>query len=286
MMRYIGRLHRTRVLFVGAALAVAAIVLGFYASPLGTVSAVGNGAQSLKSRCAENGAVPDGSANAGLVNDCFTLLKAKDKLRGSAALNWSTDIAMSQWNGLTLGGSPLRVTELDLRRRELDGAIPRRLNSLEQLTRLDLSENFLQGEIPARLGRLANLQRLHLGTNKLEGRIPGELGNLSNLEYLNIERNELNGRIPPELKGLSSLQQLRLNNNKLGGRISSELGELSNLQTLRLDFNRLMGHIPEELGDMAKLRTLSLENNRMSGRIPRSWATSPSSDPWCCVKTS
>ena len=40
--------------------------------------------------CANTGAIPDPEA-AGLVADCETLLRLKDELAGSAALNWSVD---------------------------------------------------------------------------------------------------------------------------------------------------------------------------------------------------
>ena len=52
--------------------------------------------------------------NRELVKDCQALLAAKDTLRGTATLNWSTGTAMSSWTGVTTGGTPTRVTGLSL----------------------------------------------------------------------------------------------------------------------------------------------------------------------------
>ena len=52
--------------------------------------------------------------NRELVKDCQALLAAKDTLRGTATLNWSTGTAMSSWTGITTGGTPTRVTGLSL----------------------------------------------------------------------------------------------------------------------------------------------------------------------------
>ena len=57
-------------------------------------------------------AVSDQATNPGLMRDCITLLAAKDTLRGSAALNWSVNTAITDWDGMTTGGTPSRVTRL------------------------------------------------------------------------------------------------------------------------------------------------------------------------------
>ena len=114
----------------------------------------------------------DAANNPGLVTDCEALLAARDILAGSATLNWSASNPIGQWEGVTLAGSPLRVTELN----------PWRLT----------------GEIPAELGALANLQELRLNDNQLTGEIPPELGELANLEVLDLSSNQLTGEIPAE----------------------------------------------------------------------------------------
>ena len=117
----------------------------------------------------------DAANNPGLVTDCDTLLAARDTLAGSAALNWSARIAIGQWDGVTVDGTPLRVTGLDLSNKGLAGEIPLELGSLPHLQQLDLSHNQLSGEIPAELGQLSNLQKLDLEANRqLKGMIPPE----------------------------------------------------------------------------------------------------------------
>ena len=54
--------------------------------------------------CVSGGAVPD-ATNTGLISDCEALLAARDTLAGTAALNWSADTPIADWNGVALGGS-------------------------------------------------------------------------------------------------------------------------------------------------------------------------------------
>ena len=95
-------------------------------------------------------AVPDQANNPGLMLDCETLLEGKDTLRGTGALNWSVDTTIGGWEGVTIAGTPLRVTELDLDDKSLTGSIPAALAKLE-LTTLELAGNSLTGCIPIAL---------------------------------------------------------------------------------------------------------------------------------------
>ena len=65
------------------------------------------------SACATGGAVPDAANNPGLVSDCEALLAGKDTLVGTGTLNWSADVPMVRWNGVSVGNSPTRVLRLD-----------------------------------------------------------------------------------------------------------------------------------------------------------------------------
>ena len=60
--------------------------------------------------CSSGIAVTDPDDNPGLVSDCEALLAARDILAGSAGLNWSADIPIEEWDGITIGGSFGRVT--------------------------------------------------------------------------------------------------------------------------------------------------------------------------------
>ncbi len=129
--------------------------------------------------CTNGTAVPTPNDNRGLVQDCETLLAAKDALRGTATLDWATGTAIGSWEGITTGGTPSRVTELDLASESLTGSIPAGLGHLFELTTLDLSSNQLTGDIPAELGWLTNLTELRLSGNQLTGCIPVALKNVA-----------------------------------------------------------------------------------------------------------
>ena len=195
------------------------------------------------SACATGGAVPDEPNNTGLVSDCEALLGLRDTFAGTATLNWSADTPISDWEGVLLEGSPLRVTELLL---EWEG-----LPSGTLWGRVVPLGNQLSGEIPSELGSFANLEALDLRGNELSGEIPPELGSLTNLYFLNLSDNQLSGGIPSEIGSLSNLGLLDLHNNGLSGGIPPELGSLANLGWLSLRGNQLGGCIPEGLRDVA-----------------------------------
>ena len=188
--------------------------------------------------CSTRGAVSDAANNPGLVSDCAALLAARDTLAGSAALDWSADTPIEEWEGVTLGGTPERVTGLRLINRHLTGTIPPELGSLSKLEALQLHENQLSGQIPAELGSLANLLFLWLSSNQLDGGIPAWLGSLSNLEALQLAGNELSGEIPVELGNLDNLSDLYLSGNQLTGCVPDGLRDLArhDLDQLGLPF--------------------------------------------------
>jgi len=135
-------------------------------------------------------ALPDGK-NPKLMPDCMALLEGKDILRGTGDLNWDTGIAIGDWDGITTGDDPIRVTSLELPDKGLTGSIPAALERLHSgLTHLDLSDNSLTGAIPHELGRLANLESLKLSGNSFTGCIPVALEQVptSDLGTLNPAR--------------------------------------------------------------------------------------------------
>ena len=132
--------------------------------------------------------MPDVSENTGLMRDCRVLLVAKDTLRGTGTLNWSTGTAISSWDGVTTGGTPSRVTKVELDDESLTGSIHAGLGTLVELTHLDLSDNSLTGDIPAELGWLSNLEEIRLSGNSLTGCIPIALKDVAtnDLSSLNL----------------------------------------------------------------------------------------------------
>ena len=172
--------------------------------------------------CANGIVVPDPWYNRGLVEDCNVLLTIKDRLAGDAHLNWSSDLLIGRWDGITARNS--RLTELDLGNKNMTGSIPPELVQLTQLTSLDLSGNRLTGPIPPELGKLTQLTSLYLSNSGLTGPIPPELGQLTQLEELWIGLNSgLTGPIPPELGKLTKLRDLDLSNNEWTGCVPKTL---------------------------------------------------------------
>ena len=218
--------------------------------------------------CANSVAVPDPEDPA-LVRECDLLLGVKARLTGrfnTTRLNWSRDLAIFSWDGVTIGSG--RVTHLFLTGNQLTGTIPHELSGLTNLQYLNLSNNQLRGTIPPELGGLTNLQTLSLSHNQLRGTIPPELGGLTNLLALSLGSNLLTGTIPPGLGGLTNLLALSLSHNQLRGTIPPELGGLTNLLALFLTGNQLTGTIPPELGGLTNLQRLSLLGNQLTGTIP------------------
>ena len=177
--------------------------------------------------CSSGVAVEDPGSNTGLVGDCEALLAAKAELAGTGTLNWSADVVMSSWSGVRVAGTPRRVTRLELRNRNLDGAVAAALGRLGNLLRLDLGENRLSGSIPVELGNLITLRRLYLDGNELTGSIPGELGTLTGLLRLWLSDNDLSGRVPSELGSLTGLIELYLQGNRLSGCVPSALSAIA-----------------------------------------------------------
>ena len=97
--------------------------------------------------CSGGVAGPDPDDNPGLVGDCQVLMGAMDTLigTGTTTLNWDFGVAMTTWDGVTVGGTPSRVTGLNLRAKGLAGSIPTTLGSLSGLQNLNLSSNQLTG---------------------------------------------------------------------------------------------------------------------------------------------
>ena len=176
--------------------------------------------------CANGIVVPDPWYNRGLVEDCNVLLTVKDRLAGGTRLNWSSDLLIGRWGGITARNS--RLTRLDLKGFS------------------DVSEA-MTGSIPPELGQLTQLKSLDLSGNELTGPIPPELGQLRQLKWLDLSYNELTGTIPPELGKLTKLEDLFLSNNELTGAIPIELSQLTNLKAMRLGNNQLSGCVPRTL---------------------------------------
>ena len=130
--------------------------------------------------CAEGAPVPDAASTPDLVADCDTLLALRDTLGGTGVLNWSADTAITSWTGVTVGGTPQRVTSLSLANSALTGELSGLLGNLTGLTELRLNGNSLTGMIPSKLSELANLTHVSLAGNTFSGCAPTPLRAVTN----------------------------------------------------------------------------------------------------------
>ena len=199
------------------------------------------------------------------------MLWIKDRLAGDAELNWRDTLPVSEWQGIRLGGTPLRVTGLVYAFQELSGVLPPELGKLDALENLDLTNNRLTGTIPPELGNLTNLRHLDIGVNNLKGEIPSDLGNLRNIVRLDVAQNSLDGEIPSDLGNLTKLESLILGDNFLTGEVPVELENLTRLHEFLIDRNWLTGCVPDGL----KVDTAWTGRLIFCGDVPDLWSSRP-----------
>ena len=148
---------------------------------------------------------------ADLAADCTVLLEFKAGLVTfdpntpcEARPNWDVSVSMAPgrfgtppgWDGVTVEGTPPRVTELDFSGGwRCASPIPTSFGSLTSLTELDLSQNRLIGSIPTELGNLTNLTYLSLHSNQLSGPIPTEVADNPKLGTVQLHPHQLSGLI-------------------------------------------------------------------------------------------
>ncbi len=118
--------------------------------------------------CSAGVVVPEPDANPGLVQDCETLLSIRDTLSGGGDIDWSESTPIAEWEGVSLNGSPMRVTVLRLDGTSLRGTLTPELGRLIALRQLSIWGAGLDGglvgsSIPPELGNLMNLETLYLG---------------------------------------------------------------------------------------------------------------------------
>ena len=257
--------------------------------------------------CDDGTIVADPANNTELVADCKVLAGLKSTIEGTSdnvkrRLQWDDSTSLSEWEGISVGGSPRRVTVIELDSSfgtpmpppRLRGEVPAELGSLTGLVTINLHWNYLSGVIPPELGDLPNLETLILSSNSLsnpwnyddhrnpyeEPGIPSELGNLKEtLQDLDLGGNNLGGDIPAEIWGLTKLVSLRLHaNGGLTGTIPAEIKDLTKLQKLSLHLNELSGNIPSEITQLSELKTLALYGNGFTGTLPPGLGSLPLTD--------
>ena len=226
--------------------------------------------------------VPSSRIGRGLLDDCTVLLEARDVLAGAATLDWRRSKLISRWQGVKLGGAPVRIVTMNLPEVGLRGIIPPALERLDRLELLRLSRNALTGPIPPELGRLSRLRVLSLDDNALNGSIPPELGTLENLEELWLRGNRLSGEVPSELASLSNLSLLRLAGNDFSGILPPALYDVANT-----DLDRSLHCVPSPFifaGLLADCTSLLDVRDRLAGDAALNWQRSRPIPQWQGVK--
>lgn len=160
--------------------------------------------------CSQGVVVPEPNVNQGLVQDCEVLMEVRDQMTRTGSLNWSPDIPIAEWEGVSIAGSPPRVHAVALRGPRVIGILPPELGELEELRALNVGgdddsvTSGLTGPIPAELGNLQSLRYLNLGFNFLSGEIPQELGRSQSLDVLELYANFVGGCVPSQLEAALS----------------------------------------------------------------------------------
>ena len=223
-------------------------------------------------------------------SDRSILLETKPIFDPQGRLNWSSDLPMGQWDGVTVrDGRVVALTFNDVAEKEdfeehgvegalqrlllRGGSIPPEWGQLDALQVLCIAGTGLEGRIPPEIGDCEALTGLQITENGVDPQIPAELGRCSMLRVLHLDCLEgpaRGGTIPAELGNCSRLEHLNLSAMSLSGEIPAELANCTHLKTLVLRENDLSAGIPEVLGDLGELEELDLSGNDLTGSLPAS----------------
>ena len=184
-----------------------------------------------------------------------------DKFR-SIDLNGNMDLSKAiQLGELYLKGSKApdtiwhkKLVKLDLGFTGIAITLDSKVAKSPNLTELNLSRCEVNGAIPKELLKLEKLRILELEDAGLSGNIPENIGDLKNLEVLYLCDNlELGGVFPESIYELTNLRSLDIGATKISGTLSPKIKNLKNLETLYVFMTQMEGDIPEEIGLLTKL---------------------------------
>ena len=222
--------------------------------------------------------------------DQTILLESKPLADPRGQLNWSPDLPMEQWDGVTVQDGRVIVLYFDDVAEKEDfeehgiagahdrlllrgGHIPPDWGELDALRVLCIIGTGLEGRIPPEFGACSALTGLQIMGNGVDPQIPAELGRCAMLRVLYLdclEGSVRGGTIPPELGNCSRLEDLNLSTLFLSGDIPVELANCTQLNSLCLNENGLQGTIPDALGSLQQLTDLDLSDNDLTGALPAS----------------
>ncbi len=125
---------------------------------------------------------------------------------------WDITKPVSQWSGVTLDATTLKVTKIDLSGRNLVGTLPAAFFAMTDITELRLNNNKLTGTVPDAIATLKELTLLYLHENQLNGKFPS-INALDKLKKLNLTKNQI--RQVPTFPNTNNFEELLINNNQL-----------------------------------------------------------------------
>ena len=239
--------------------------------------------------CVSGTVVSEGASSSELVSDCNALLAVRDILAGSATLNWSVEVPITEWEGVTVHGTKQRVTALDLRNKGLTGTIPRGLDRLTNLEYLGLNGNRLTGPIPYSLVSLDKLQTLLLSGNMLTGCVPVRMKRVPNndLDSLDLPLCDCvigvavpdaanNPGLVSDCTALLTARDVLAGSTMLNWSPSVPIAEWEGVRLggrprrVKMLFlsEKLTGMLSPSLGRLSSLEFLLLHGNQLTGEIP------------------
>jgi gliding motility-associated-like protein len=124
---------------------------------------------------------------------------------------WDLTKPITEWAGVTVNPTTLKVTKIDLSNRNLVGTLPAAFFALSDITELRLNNNKLTGVVPDALNSLKELTLLYLHENQFIWKFPA-IADLTKLVKLNLSKNRF--RTLPKFP-TNSFTELVLNNNQI-----------------------------------------------------------------------
>ena len=118
-------------------------------------------------------------------------------------------------------------------------------SATDSIASINLKKNNLQGAIPTELFLLSDLMALTLANNKfISGSIPSSVSSLTKLTLLDFSNNALSGSLPESIYAMTSLRSINVASNRIAGIVSENISNLQHLSVLQLNNNELSGPVP------------------------------------------
>jgi Leucine-rich repeat (LRR) protein len=202
---------------------------------------------------------------------------------------WLSDEPVCKWHGIGCENES-SITEISLRKNNLQGTLDTRLDLLQSLKSFDLSLNKISGSIPDNLWSIPTLgefdkssfavflthrnlpngveEEVQLNSNPITGVIRFEAGQVSALKILNFDSTFISGMFP--FSSVPKLKNLSLSFTYVTGKLPNDIGLFSDLELLSLMGNLITGSLPSSLTMLTNLKNLSLSFTDFSGTLPES----------------